>query len=170
MIVPVNSSLFLNQSDVTLKPITTWSPTLSCGQFTCYHCLVDSLFMIGPKNRAFLSTNQGQIFRRSGHISCCHFLSDSLWWVPECFISFSAQYIHRSLRWQRKTKIIHGSPANERKRAKKLIRRGIRKVSNPKFLFNWCLTCVEFSCTWAVCRFCLGHTQLKHWSRNVMSK
>lgn len=86
------------------------------------------------------------------------------------FFLFSAQYIHRSLRWQRKTKIIHGSPANERKRAKKLIRRGIRKVSNPKFLFNWCLTCVEFSCTWAVRRFCLGHTQLKHWSRNVMSK
>ena len=88
MIVRVNSSLFLNQSDVTFKPITTWSPALSCGQFTCYHCLVDSLFMIGPKNCAFLSTNQGQIFRRSGHITCCHFLSDSLWWVPGCFFYF----------------------------------------------------------------------------------
>lgn len=86
------------------------------------------------------------------------------------FFLFSAQYIHRSLRWQRKTKIIHGSPANERKRAKKLTRRGIRKVSNTKFLFNWCLSCVEFSCTWAVRRFSLGHTQLKHRSRNVTFK
>ena len=170
MIVPVNSSLFLNQSDATLKSITTWSPALSCGQFTCYHCLVNSLFMIGPK-KSRLSLNQsGANFPA---LWAHYLLSLSLRllvmssWM---FFSFSAQYIHRSLRWQRKTKIIHGSPANERKRAKKLIRRGIRKVSNPKFLFNWCLSCVEFSCTWAVRRFCLGHTQLRHWSRNVMSK